>query len=79
MASAGASTKPKKVADELVTLELNPAGGVDVLGEETPPLLVLGWERDFTRAEADALLALRNPHGVPVCRVVEGNHGDTDR
>jgi len=66
------TSKPKKAADELVTLELHPGGGVDVLGEATPPLLVVGWEREFTRSEADALLALRNPHGAPICRIVEG-------
>ena len=67
------TAKPKKSTDEpLVTLELHPSSGVDVLGDATPPLLLVGWERDFTRSEANALLALRNPHGAPICRIVEG-------
>lgn len=67
--SANAATKPKL---EMVTLELHPASFVDVLGDGTPPLLWIGMDRDFTRAEADALLALRNPHGTPLVRIVEG-------
>lgn len=55
-----------------VLLELNPASGVDVLGEGTPPLLIAGWEREFTPAEAADLLALRNEHGTPICRAVKG-------
>jgi len=66
------TAKPKKPKGELVMLELHPGSGVGVLGDATPPLLIVGWEREFTRAEADSLLALRNPHGVPICRIVEG-------
>lgn len=67
--------KPKQddgVRDEFVTLALNPASGVDVLGDAMPPLLWAGVERDFTRAEADALLLLTNRHGTPICRIVQG-------
>lgn len=53
--------------DDMVSLELNPSGCVDVLGDE--PVLWLGMYRDFTRAEAKALLALRNEHGTPICRI----------
>lgn len=68
------STKPVgKQQDEMVTLELNPASGVDVLGDSSPPLLWVGVERDFTRAEADQLLALRNAHGTPLVRTHQGS------
>lgn len=67
-----AEAKPKNVKPEMVTLALNEASGVDVLGDGVPPLLWVGIERDFTVAEADALLALRNPHGTPIVRIVEG-------
>jgi hypothetical protein len=55
---------------KLVLIELNPAGGVDVLGDTVPPLLVVGWEREFTPTEANELLALSNAHGTPICRIV---------
>ena len=67
-----AKSATTKSDDELVTLELNPAGGVDVLGDGNPPLLWSGVQRDFTRAEADALLALVNHHGTPTVRIVRG-------
>lgn len=60
-------SKPKP---EMVTLALNPAAGVDVLGDGTPPLLWVGVERDFTRAEADELLRLRNQHGTAIVRTI---------
>jgi len=56
--------------DEMVCLELNPGSSVDVLGDD--PVLWVGMCRDFTRSEADALLALRNDHGAPICRIVVG-------
>lgn len=62
--------KPGKTVAKPVALELNPASGVDVLGDATPPLLWIGVERDFTQTEADALLALRNSHGTPIVRIV---------
>jgi len=65
-----ADTKPKKTDDDFVCLELNPASGVDVLGSDMPPLLWVGMDRDFTRAEANDLLAMRNEHGTPVVRIV---------
>lgn len=64
------NAKPGKPGGEMVTLELNPGSGVDVLGDANPPLLVVGWERDFTQTEADGLLALTNSHGTPVVRIV---------
>jgi hypothetical protein len=70
-----AKPKPATKAETLVLLELNPASGVDVLGDGTPPLLVTGWEREFTPAEAATLLALTNEHGTPVCREVGARRG----
>ncbi len=64
---AAKSEKPSQIN---VWVELNPAGGVDVLGD--PPILVGSVARGFTKAEADALLALRNAHGTPVCRIATG-------
>ena len=55
-------------ADELVALELNPSCGVDVLGDCDPPILKKHEWAEFTKAEAKALLALRNEHGTPLCR-----------
>lgn len=66
--TAKAAPNPSK--SDLVALELNPAGGVDVLGEGNPPLLWSGVDRDFTKSEADALLALRNEHGTAIVRIV---------
>lgn len=57
--------KPKAA---MVWVELNPAGGVDVLGDDA--LLVAGVAAEFTPAEAGDLLALRNEHGTPICRSV---------
>lgn len=57
--------------DVMVTLTLNEASGVDVLGDSNPPLLWQGVERDFTSAEAGALLALTNRHGTPLVRIVK--------
>lgn len=65
------ASKPTVVKPEMVTLALNEASGVDVLGDGNPPLLWVGIERDFTVAEADALLALTNRHGTPIVRTVD--------
>lgn len=65
-----AAARNEHVEEAMVSVELNPASGVDVLGDAPVPLLWLGMERDFTPAEADALLALRNLHGTPICRIV---------
>lgn len=71
---ASAKSEPK---DGFIEIELNPASGVDVLGAD--PLLWEGMSRDFTQAEADALLALRNEHGTPICRIVTpGETSDSD-
>lgn len=65
--------KPAKQSEK-VEVELNPASGVDVLGD--PPVLVspaiAGGPAvgGFTKAEAKALLELRNAHGTQICRVV---------
>jgi hypothetical protein len=59
-------------AENTVLLELNPAGQVDILGHGHPPLLWVGVAREFTPAEAEQLLALRNEHGTPVCRRAGG-------
>lgn len=69
MVPADAKPKPE---EKLVTLELNPASGVDVLGDGSPPLLWVGVDRDFTKAEADKLLELRNQHGTSIVRIVRG-------
>ena len=61
------ATAAKKSESELVCVELNPASGVDVLGDD--PILWVGMSRDVTSAEAVGLLALRNEHGVPLCRI----------
>lgn len=66
-----AEAKPKNVKPEMVTLALNEASGVDVLGDGKPPLLWVGIERDFTVAESKALLALKTRHGVSVVRTVD--------
>jgi hypothetical protein len=63
------AAKPKQ--DELVSVELNPASGVDVLGDD--PILWVGMRRDVTRAEAEGLLGLRNSHGTPICRIYVGD------
>lgn len=62
-----AETKPKRNAS-MVWVELTTVGGVDVLGDA--PLLVAGIAAEFTPSEANELLALRNPHGAPICRIV---------
>jgi hypothetical protein len=67
-----ASTNSKPAKQQTVTLELNPASGVDVLGDATPPLLWVGMDRDFTEAEAELLLARHNAHGTPIVRIVRG-------
>ncbi len=67
-----AKAATQKSNEEMVLLELNPAGGVDVLGDGDPPLLTRNAPSEFTRAEADALLKLRNEHGTPLVRIVEG-------
>lgn len=69
-ATSESTSKPAK--QKCVTLELNPASSVDVLGDGNPPLLWVGMERDFTEAEAEQLLALRNDHGTPIVRIVRG-------
>jgi hypothetical protein len=69
-ATSESTSKPAK--QQSVTLELNPASGVDVLGDGNPPLLWVGMDRDFTEAEAERLLALRNSHGTPIVRTVRG-------
>jgi hypothetical protein len=61
-----ADGKSRTNGEQLIALELNPASGVDVLGDA--PVLWSGMYREFTRGEADALLALRNEHGTPICR-----------
>lgn len=61
--------KPAKSKPSLIVLELNPASGVDVLGDQ--PVLWQGMDREFTPSEAADLLALRNSHGTPICRVVK--------
>ena len=66
-----AESKPKPVKPEMVTLALNAASGIDVLGDGNPPLLWVGIERDFTVAESKALLSLRNRHGVSIVRTVD--------
>lgn len=59
--------KPKPVAKSvMVSLTLNPSGGVDVLGEVENPILCVGEVREFTPVEADALLGLVNEHGTPI-------------
>lgn len=64
-ANTNTGTKQTKV-----TLRLHPACDVDQYG--TPPLLVKGATRSFTQAEANDLLLVRNPHGVPVFQRVKG-------
>jgi hypothetical protein len=64
---SGVAEKSKPKA-EMVWVELAPVGGVDVLGDA--PLLVAGIAAEFTLSEANELLALRNPHGAPICRIV---------
>ena len=63
-----ASDKKSVDKPEMVCIELNPASGVDVLGDD--PILWVGMDRDVTRAEAEGLLALVNEHGAPICRIV---------
>jgi len=53
-----------------VTLRINPASDVDEYG--TPPILVAGKSTSFTKAEADQLLLVMNPHGVPIFQRVKG-------
>lgn len=61
------SGSAKKRSQDVIVLELNPASGVDVLGD--PPLLWQGVERDFTPAEAEKALRLVNEHGTPILRI----------
>jgi hypothetical protein len=61
--------KEAKSKTVTVDLEINPSSGIDVVGDTTPPLLFAGSVFSFTQAEADALLALRNKHGVPIVRI----------
>jgi hypothetical protein len=61
------AAKSSKSDTDMVCLELNPGSAVDVLGD--PPVLWVGMFRDFTKAEAKGLLALRNEHGTPLCRI----------
>lgn len=58
--------KPKQ---KLVWVELNPASGVDILGDA--PLLVAGVAGEFTKSEAAELCKLVNEHGTPLCRIVD--------
>ena len=74
---ATVASKPRN--SNTVSLELNPASGVDVLGDGNPPLLWAGVERDFTSAEADGLLALVNEHGTQIVRIAQGAPRGTDR
>lgn len=62
-----AATEKPKAASRWI--EIDPRSGVDVLGDE--PLLVSGVARKFTHTEAEALVALRNEHGTPICRFVD--------
>lgn len=67
-----AQPKTKKPAKaEVVDLELNPSSGIDVLGDSAPPLMFAGSVFGFTNAEAEALLKLRNKHGVPIVRIAK--------
>lgn len=68
MSDASTKKEPKRKA-VTVELEVNPSSGIDVVGDTTPPLLFAGSVFSFTQAEATALLALRNKHGVPIVRI----------
>lgn len=68
---SAANAKSTNVQD-MVQLELNPAGGVDVLGDASPPLLRSGEVREFTSTEAAGLLALVNEHGTKIVRIAQG-------
>lgn len=60
-------TKTDKPKQELVLVEVDPAGPVDIVGD--PPLLWRGGPAgEFTPAEAGELLALTDRHGTKVCR-----------
>lgn len=60
----------KKKQQAMVSLQLNPAARLHVLG--TPPILRVGEVVEFTEVEAASLLSVRNRHGVPVVQRVKG-------
>jgi hypothetical protein len=64
------TTKQDKSKQQTTLVELNPASGVDVLGD--PAILQGRSVEEFTPAEADELLALKNEHGTPICRISRG-------